>query len=268
MCRLPLPARCRGPGGDHPGDQGPGGSAGDGAAGDDGASPGVPDTDRGRADDRLAPRPRRGPGDEGGCGHAPRGPDGRPGPARDAARTAVGPLAACPGAGARPGRGAVHPGEDAGGDRRAGPGVAVAAAGGRRAGRCQGDRLPAHRVLRPPARPPAGRPPRPDRRPRRPAPRLLQAGPDRGHRAADPGDTPGRGPALPAPAVRLHLRRRGGRGDRRRGAEVAVGEPGQRPAAGAGDLHPAVRPGGVGPGLGPGGDAGPIWRRSAAWKGA
>ncbi len=65
--------------------------------------------------------------------------------------------------------------------KAAGPGFAVAHVVGRGEGQCQGDYLTTHRVLRPTARPPEGRPPRPDLRPRRPAPRILQADPDRGH---------------------------------------------------------------------------------------
>ena len=110
---------------------------------------------------------------------------GRPGPDG-------GPAAARPGPGPRPGRGGLHAGPDPRGGRQPRPRPADAPAPGRRAGRREADRLAADRVLRPAAGPPPRGPARPDRRARRPAPRLLPVRPDRGDRAADVRDAAGR----------------------------------------------------------------------------
>ena len=103
-----------------------------------------------------------------------------------------GPVAVRPGPGVRPDRGGLHAGQDTRGSRQPRPCPADAPARGRRAGRREADHLAADRVLRPAAGPPAGGPSRPDRRARRPAPRLLPLRPDRGDHAADVRDAAGR----------------------------------------------------------------------------
>ena len=174
--RLPLPPPGRRFDRDHPAGQGPGRQIAQ-ALLDATATPldyetpaGEPIRDRPSPGDRrgrwasrpISPRSARRCGGMPACSRRPAGADGRP-------------IAARPGPGLRPGRGGLHAGQDARGGRRSRPCPADAPARGRHPGRRQADHLAADRVLRPPARPPAGRPPRPHGRAGRPAPRFLPA---------------------------------------------------------------------------------------------
>ena len=94
---------------------------------------------------------------------------------------------------------------------------------------------------RPPARSPAGRPPRFLGREGRPAARFLRGGVDRGDRAPDLGIADRAGAALAPREVRFPVRRGGRRPDRRRWPRLEDRAPGQRPAADPGHLHPALR---------------------------
>ena len=152
-------------------------------------------------------------------------------------------------AGHRPGRGDVHTREPRRlGTGRPRPRLADALAGRRGAGRLQGHRLPADRVLRSPDRraPPGAE--RRDRGARLPSvrPRLRRPGRLRDPPYSRPPDRPRpRGAARP---LRLPLRR----GCTRRACHGAAPRraEGWRPAAGAGDLRPALGAG-SGPGLVP-----------------
>ena len=196
MRRLPVlpPARWRGA--DHPGRQGSGRPVGPGPARCHGDLAALRHAGRRAAHGEPSPGARRGPRDDGRLRHAPRGVAARRSPAGGHHIADGGPAAVRPGPGARPGRGGLHAGQDTRGGRRPRPRAADAPAPGRRAGRREADRRAADRVLRPAAGPPAGGPARPDRRPRRPAPRLLQVRPDRGDHAADVRDAAGPGPAV------------------------------------------------------------------------